>query len=75
MSGLSSLIMLDAAMSDYPARHVPARLLTFILANKALERVDLRAFDFAQWINKEFRLDGSFALVAPSEGTSRSTPV
>ena len=40
--GLSSLIPLDAAMSDYLAWHVLARLLTFILANKSLERVDLR---------------------------------
>ena len=44
--GLSSLITLDAAMSDYPARHVPERLLTFILANKSLERVDLQGIRF-----------------------------
>ena len=44
--GLSSLITLDAAMSDYMARHVPARLLTFILANKSLERVDLQGIRF-----------------------------
>ena len=61
--------MLDAAISDYPARHVPARLLTFILANKALERVDLyRAFDSTQWPNEESHLPGALPWLPHRKG-------
>ena len=44
--GISSLIMLDAAMSNYPAQNVPARLLTYIWANKVLEWVDIHSLQF-----------------------------
>ena len=50
--GLSRLITLDAAMSDYPVRHVPARLLTFLLLNKSLERVNLRGIRFCTMVQR-----------------------
>ena len=38
-------------MTEYPARNVPARLLTFLLRNLALERADLRGIPFYSMIH------------------------
>ena len=58
--GLSNLQTFDAAMTEYPARHVPARLLTFLLSNHALERADLRGIRFCSmpFADPELEPDG-----------------
>ena len=48
--GRSSLTTFDASMSEYPGRHVPARLLTFLLLNESLERADLRGVRFCSMV-------------------------
>ena len=72
--GLSKLLTLDTAMSRYPVRKVPARLIPYLLRNRTLERVDLRGIQFCTFPTEgALQLSQSSTRGAPWDGHSRRT--